>query len=51
MDRSLSSLVVALWPVVLGAVIIGCLIGEFTDRESLTGVSAFAQAFVDYLVR
>jgi hypothetical protein len=49
MERSLSSLV-TLWPVVLGAVVTGWLIGEFNDGASLA--SGFIQAVVvDYLIR
>ena len=35
MERSVRSLV-ALWPMVLGAVVIGYLIGEFNDGTSFT---------------
>jgi hypothetical protein len=47
MDRSLRSLI-ALWPVLLGAVIAGYLIDELNDRASNTGL---AQAVVEFLVR
>jgi hypothetical protein len=40
---------VGLWPVVLGAVVIGCLLGEFNDGTSFT--SGFAQVVVEYLIR
>ena len=47
MEHSPRSLV-ALWPVVLGAVVIGYLLGEFNGGTPLT--SGFAQ-IVDYLIR
>ena len=47
MEHSVRSLV-ALWPVVLGAVVIGYLLGEFNSGTSLT--SGFTQV-VGYLIR
>jgi hypothetical protein len=40
--RAVKSLI-ALWPVVLCAVVVGCLIGEVNDGASLPSLSGFVQ--------
>jgi hypothetical protein len=40
-----------MWPVVLGAAVLGFVVGELNDGGSFASIGRIAQTIADYLVR